>query len=194
MIERLEQLTIGQFVDMICGDGSVLCSRHEVVSADKLHSVTRNIALEYEAITDSASVKSYLMQSEELVKAEITRVVLTICEQLAKVEYYDHIREVLSEMGINAKKMTDDRLIAEVSSRNARAKKTIDDITKEKGTGNPATSDVRRLFDEQTAALMAHFKFQIDTTTMKATIYAHLVARNKREIKAQIAAMKKTRN
>ena len=50
---------------------------------------------------------------------------------------------------------------------------------------------IRAQFDAQTAAIMAHFKFQIDPATIKATLYANLVARHNREIKAQMAALKK---
>lgn len=38
---------------------------------------------------------------------------------------------------------------------------------------------------------MAHFKFQIDPATIKATLYANLVARHNREIKALMAALRK---
>ena len=43
----------------------------------------------------------------------------------------------------------------------------------------------------QSEIQMAHFKFQIDVSNMKATLYAHLVARFNREIKAHVEAFKK---
>lgn len=85
--------------------------------------------------------------------------------------------------------MTDQRVVAEVKSRLGRAKRDVAEI--EQGKEETPEVNIRREFDEQTAALIAYFKFQIDTETMKAPIYAHLVARYIRDLKVQKAALKK---
>lgn len=189
MIEKLEQLTIGQFIDLVSGDTSVLGSKREILSPLKVAITMRNIVFEYKEIADNAGAKSYLARAEELIKARIGVIVFSMCKNLVTHKAYANAREVLKEYGIDTRKMNDERVSVEIDSRLARAKNAIERFESEADTSE--TSNIRRLFDEQTAALMAYFKFQIDTESMKAPIYAHLVARYNREIKAQIAAMKK---
>jgi hypothetical protein len=191
MIERLEQLTMEQFIDMVSGNTDVLRDRFEIMAPapDKLARAMRDIVMEYKEIADPTGAHEYLAKSENLAKAKIELSVYSMCDNLVSIGQHDRAREVLNECGINASPMDEQRLIAEIKSRIGRAKRTIHELEKEDETGE-APEDIRRSFDEQTAAMMSHYKFQIDVTTIKATIYAHLVARFNREVKAQIAAMK----
>lgn len=191
MKTKLEQLTIGQFVDLVSGDVSVLSAPHEVVNETKALVATRNIIIEYKEIADPASVKGYLSDVEDLLKAKVDVIIFTMCHNLVAMGEHDRAREVLLEYGINADSMNKQRISAEVESRMARAKAAVEKIESEKDDKTPEQSDLRREFDYMTASLMSYFKFQIDTSTMKATLYAHLIARHNREIKAQMAALKK---
>lgn len=191
MKDTLDQLTIGQFIDLVCGDTSVLTDKREVVSQTKLAVVMRNIVFEYKEIADLSGVKSYLSDIEELIKTKIAVVVFTMCQNLVVLNEFARVRDVLVEYGVDANSKSDQRITAEVRSRLERAKSDVAKIESERKQDEMGTANIRRMFDEQTAALMAYFKFQIDTSTMKATIYAHLVARHNREIKTKLAAMKK---
>lgn len=192
MIEKLENLTIAQFIDLICGDTSVLLGKHEVVSPERIALNVRNIVFEYKNIADAASAKSYLFRIEETIKAKIEVLLFTMCKNMIILGQYDSVRDVLQEYGVNGVNiMTEKRLSAEVTSRLARSKLTVKEADSEQSDTKTDASQIRVEFDGQMAALMAHFKFQIDATTMKATVYAHLVGRYNREIKAKMAAMKK---
>lgn len=191
MIEKLEQLTIGQFIDLVCGDTSVLAGERDAVTETALIIAMRNIVFEYKEIVDSAGIKSYLSSVEELVKAKMSVVIFRMCQNLVSLNEHDRAREVLTEYGINANTMNDQRVAAEVKSRLERAKSTIARIEAENAKDQHESTNIRREFDAQTAAMMAHFKFQIDTSTMKASVYAHLVDRHNKEIKAQLAALKR---
>lgn len=191
MIEKLEQLSIGQFIDLLCGDTSILTSKREIVSEVKVTNAIRNIVFEYKEIADIAGVRNYLSLMDEMIKAKISSTLFSMCNNLVSLGEHDRAREVMIVYGINAKTMNDQRVAAEIKSRLERAKSTIARIEEESNSDKKEDSDIRRMFDEQTASMMAYFKFQIDTTTMKATVYAHLVARHNREIKAQLAAMSK---
>lgn len=191
MIERLEQLTVSQFVDLVCGDTSVLIGKREVVNEAVLVVAMRNIVFEYKEIVDKAGVSSYLSTIEELIKAKMSVVVFQMCRNLVSLNEHDRAREVLIEYGINANSMNDQRVTAEIKSRLERAKSTIEKIENESKKDKPGSINFRRVFDTQTAMLMAHFKFQIDTSTMKATVYAHLVDQHNREVKVMRAALKK---
>ena len=187
MIERLEQLTMEQFIGMVSGNTDVLRGKHEIVAPDKLALAMRDIVMEYKEIADPTGAHEYLAKSENLAKAKIELSVYTMCDNLVSMGQPDRAREVLNECGINASPMDEQRLMAEIKSRIGRAKRTIHELESEDAED---VEDIRRSFDEQTAAMMSHYKFQINIATMKATVYAHLVARFNREVKAQIAAMK----
>ena len=191
MIKHLQELTMAQFVDLSCGDTSVLLSKKEIVSPEKVAKAVKNIIFEYRSIADEASAKSYLTFTKDLIKAKATVILFKMCHNLVTINEHDRAREVMIVYGINASSMSDQRVTAEVTSRLERAKSTVAKLEKDNETANIELSEMRSSFDTQTAALMAYFKFQIDISTMRAPLYAHLVARYNREVKAQLSAMKK---
>lgn len=191
MKQKLEELTIGQFVDLICGDTSVLLGRHEIASPQKEAAAIRDIVFEYRELSDRAGAQSYLSNIEELIRNKVRMSIFSECLELVRVRKYETARNIMVQLGIGVAKMSDERLTAEIKSQFARARQA-EARAKENSHGPDGdAAEIRRSFDEQTAALIAFFKFQIDTDTMKATIYALLVARYNREIKAQLAAMNK---
>lgn len=190
MIETLEQLTVAQFIELVCGNINVLAEKNEKISEEKATGIIHNIAFEYKQIADPAGAKSYISKAEELVKAKIEVALFSICNNLVRMNEYGSARDVINEYGIKATSMDDRRIAMEIKSRMERAEKTISRIEDENNR-DIEPLNIRRMFDEQTAALMAYFRFQIDITSMKATVYAHLIARHNREIKAKIAAVKK---
>ena len=184
MKEKLDQLTIGQFIDLLCGEVDVILSNHEFAGEDKKGLITRNLIFEYKEIVDPSSAKQYLSIVEDMIKARLEMVLFSMCANLMNLREYDRAREVMIVYGVNAQSMNDQRVAAEVKFRVERAKSKINELQKDKDADTTTSDDIRRQFDEQTAALMAHYKFQIDTSSMKATVYAHLVSRYNREIKA----------
>lgn len=191
MIEKLEQLTLSQFVDLVCGDTNVLLGKHEIGNNDKLTIATRNIVLEYRAIADPGGTNSYLKHVEDWIKAKMNVIVFTMCNNLTTLKQYGRAREVLVAYELSASGWTDSRVDGTIQARLAQAKRELDDMETENEKLIAEREKIRAQFDAQTAAIMAHFKFQIDPATIKATLYANLVARHNREIKAQMAALKK---
>lgn len=191
MIERLDQLTIKEFVDLICGDTGVLVRKGEFVNPEKLAKAKRDIVFEYRMVTDKIGAASDLSVAEKMVKASISAVVFGICHNLTALKEFRLVRSILHEYGVGTESMDDARITAEVKSRYERAKMDIDKSKQEMGKHESYNGNIRDDFDAQTAALMAHFKFQIDTAAMKASVYAHLVARYHQEVKAMLDAAKK---
>ena len=190
MKTRLEQLTVNELIELMSGNTSVLKSGREQVSKKKLATTMRDIIFEYNLISDPAGARNFLLRAEEKTREEYNIRIFGMCDVLLRLEKYSNVREILTELELNADSisMSDKRVAAEVKSRLARAKKNLADLEEEDKPQQ--LSDIRRSFDEQTAALMVHFKFQIDTAQMKASVYAHLIARYKSEVKARLAAMK----
>lgn len=190
MKERLSELTVTEFVELICGDVSVLkSSPHEILDPKKVKIAARDIALEFKDISDRASMRSYLSQMEESAKLRLQILAYGIAADLSAIGSYDKAREVLSEHGINAGRMSDSRIEAESRSQLERAKGKLRRLLEE--SVDDKDIDVRREFSAQSASLMAYFKFQIDPDRMKADLYAHLISRHNAEIKAKLAALKK---
>lgn len=194
MIERLEQLTMSQFVDMLCGDTSVLLDKHEVANPDKIAKVVRSIVMEYRAIANPSGNNAYLRHSEDLAKAKMRVVAFTVCSNLVAFKQYGKAREVLLSLGMSASKWNDNRVAGTVKAKLEQARRELDTLNTESEKSKERDKNIRAMFDTLTATLMAHFKFQIDPTTIRATLYANLVARYDREIKAQMATMAKSKH
>lgn len=191
MKEKLEQLTLSQFVDLVCGDTNVLLGSREIGNPTKIAIATRGIVLEYRAIADPGGTASYFKHVENWIKAKMSVIIFTMCNNLVMLKQFDRAREVLVEYGLTASNWPDSRVDGTIQAKLAQAQRELDDLEKENDQALAEREQIRGQFDAQTASLMAHFKFQIDPTTIKASLYANLVARHNREIKAQIAAMKK---
>ena len=191
MITGLKELTIDKFIELVSGDKSVLNPEGDKVEETELLTATRNIIFEYREIADPAGVRSYLMELEDLIKERISVAVLNICRNLIDLGEIPAVRGILAEMGIRVRHIIDRRLPVEVNSMLEKSKREIARIEEGYRTDGRKSVDIRRDFEAQTAALMAHYKFQIDMATMRATLYAELVGRYNREIKARMATLKK---
>lgn len=190
MKTKLEQFTMAEFIDLVAGDTSVLLPE-KGDTAEDISKALRDIIYEYRAIVDPSGMKGSIMETEDLAKARITLQVLTMCSNILALGDEQSVRVILEELGINVSSTNSTMLKAVVKSRIAKAKASIAEIEKALVLEKGKDVDVRRRFDEQAAALMTYFKFQISMDSIKATIYAHMVAQYNREIKALNQARKR---
>lgn len=194
MKKKLEQLSIQEFVEMLCGNIEVLKdSRHEIVTEDKIKETVRCILLEYREIISPGGQRNYIMETANLVKERGRAILYSVCQTLVEIGECERVKVILEESGVRCQSFNEDRLKAEVSSRLARAKDNLSKMGKEEDKAKSDPDNIRKDFDMQTASLMAHFKFQIDPITMRASIYANLVSRLDREVKEMSNAVKKVR-
>lgn len=191
MKESLRELTMAQFINMICGDFKVLLEGHEIVSSRKLALKVRDIALEYRAIASPEGSDSYFRHIENNLKLRIAMSFFALCNALAATERFDEVRTILESYGIHTEGYSEARIAGIVQMKLAKARREIEEAEVEDEQAGIETDKIRSHFDELTASLMAHFKFQIDLGTIKASVFAHLVSRHIREVKARIKAMKK---
>ncbi|WP_304647442.1 hypothetical protein [uncultured Duncaniella sp.] len=191
MIKSLDQLTAKMLIDLICGDTSVLGTEDEDIPDSSKLITMRNIIFEYKEIADPHGAKEYLSHMEDLIKARLSVLMYTICSNLISLKKYDMARDILAVNDVSVASVSDERLIAKVESGLKRAQRDVSQLSEDKVESKDRKSDVRKAFDAQTASLMAYFKFQIDTATIKASVYANLVARHDREIKARASVLKK---
>lgn len=143
---------------------------------------------EYQSICDSASAKSYLTTARKKEQSKIRQTIFTICNNLYELGRIEEVRSIFREIGIREKRMDDERVKAEIMSGIAKAQREAE---QEAISQDSDETSVRASYDTLTASLMSHFKFQIDTETIKASVYANLVAQCHREVKAQTEMLRK---
>lgn len=193
MKKELSQLTMAEFIQLACGDTSVLAAG-KLDEPAEVADAARAIVEEYRQITES-SYTAELAEAEQRSKAQGEHTLYSLCDTLMHMGGTDAVRESLKNYGIAVGRMSDKRLAHEVKQRLARAEARLRRMAEEapveekKESGTP--KDIRNGFHQLTAMLMAHFKMQIDLEKTSAAAYAYLVARQDAEIKAQLKALRK---
>jgi len=195
MIKNLSQITVDQFVAIMEGDISTLLRGDVPISPKKAKAIARKLALEYKSIADPLGMNRYLCRNERKLKAQLEERVLTICENIMRFGKTDAVKDTLAELGIYTDRMPPERVRSAIRLKLAKARDTLkrlesDDEQDEVGDSEVRGESIREMFDSQTAAIMAHFKFQIDTHTMKASVYANLVCQYNAQVKAILARLK----
>ena len=94
----------------------------------------------------------------------------------------------MEDAGISTKRWDDSRIESEVHVRLQKSKRAFDEMAKEDDS-EESEGEIRDGVNSLTASMMAHFKFQIDAATMKAPLFAHLVARYQTDIKEMRKAL-----
>lgn len=189
MKTKLEQLTTAEFIELVCGNKDVLLDKHEVPNPYKVTIAMRNIVMEYRSIADPGGNASYLQRVEAIIKARLGVAVYSMCQNLVTLKEYDRAREVLIAAGLSADGWKDKRIESEVHIHLQKSKRAFAEID-EAEDADEDKENIRNAFNAMIAAMMAHFKFQIEISSMKAPVFAHLVARYHTELKALKNAIK----
>lgn len=193
MITSLSKITMRQYIELVCGDVSVLKERAEIVSPSKLGKTRKRLIYEYSRISDNAGSKIFLNDHVSRVRAKAELTMFQCLHNALLLGAFDEVRGVLKEYGI-ARKMDDKQLAEEVKRLLKRAKTNIRRSEKDFGKDNekqPAPDEIRTNFDRQAASLMSYFKFQIDLDRITASQFACLVDQAHKQINAQMAALSK---
>lgn len=185
----LEYITLEEFIAIMEGDISPIRPQLISMPTTERRHIVQKLALDYQAIADNAGVVRFLNKAKKEVIARMGVNIFTICKHLIVIGHVDDVKSILCEYGIRVDNMNEQRLKTEVEMQLARNKDALRRLEDDDDRANDC--DIRHQFDMQTAALMAHFKFQIDTKTIKASVYAHLVSQYRAEVKAIIDAHNK---
>lgn len=194
MKKSLGELTAAEFVDLLCGDTSVVTGYRALKYDVWTASVVRKILFEFKSICDIPGMRADMRRAENIARYGSEIAFYAMCKDMLQPESQGLVRTLLDEYGIRTAGMTFDRLAAEIESRMERAlheKKKIEDSMSDTEAGKTKNEETRESFAELTAALIAHFKVQIDPHTIKADVFAHLAARREREIKTLASSLKK---
>ena len=187
MKTRLDEITVSELIQLLCGKFDCL---GVPAKNEKVNIIVRKIVFEFREITDPSGMRSYIVDAEDYTRANNMVTFFTLCLLILEAGETDRVRELMDELNEPLGNAGEERIKAVLKSKLAKANKTLERLMAEK-TEEGKEPDVRRDFDELSASLMAHFKFQIDPDVMKASVYAHLVARMNRELKSRAKALKK---
>ncbi len=194
MIKSLSKLTMRQYIELVCGDVSVLTGKGEIAAPAQLQKTRKRIIFEYARLSDNAGSKIFLSDHSMRIKAKAELVLFQCLNNALALGAFDEVRGVMKEYGI-AKDMDDNQVSVEVARLLKRAKTNIKRHEQEQmqkdDEKEPTADEIRIQFDRQAASLMTYFKFQIDFDTMPASQFACMVDQAHKQINAQMAAMSK---
>lgn len=194
MIKSLSKLTMRQYIELVCGDVSVLTGKGEIAAPAQLQRTRKRIIFEYARLSDNAGSKIFLSDHSMRIKAKAELVLFQCLNNALALGAFDEVRGVMKEYGI-AKDMDDNQVSVEVARLLKRAKTNIKRHEQEQmqkdDEKEPTADEIRIQFDRQAASLMTYFKFQIDFDTMPASQFACMVDQAHKQINAQMAVMSK---
>lgn len=189
---RLSDLTLAEFIDLACGDNSVLLDDGESTDAAVLAHVRNNILSEYGFIADRTNAKSKMMDKEGTIKRESVLLVLKICNALLLLERFSDVRELLIEIEEYSGEKDEqlkkkvDRLIRLNEFEKKRAA-DMEEVQRKQFNDSPSPEKMRSAFYSEIAFLMTYFKMNIDSKQTNAEVYANLVRQADQEIRARKA-------
>lgn len=188
MNNDFNSLTLSEFIDLVCRYHDNIQTYS--LSQDDIGRM-RTVLLEYQEIASPGSITSLLFSNERVMKSRIVHNVMNICRYLYTCGLIEQVKTILIEYEPSASTWSKSRIEGEIELRVQRALREIEEAMLEKNDSTLDSNSIRRQFYQQIACIMAHFKFQIEPTTMKASLYANLVAQYSREMKLMKASMKK---
>ncbi|UBD64000.1 hypothetical protein K6V25_13730 [Bacteroides salyersiae] len=193
MIERLNQLSLYDFIELSCGDCTVLLSPGEEISEVELKKRSSDLIIEYKRITNPSGLNSVLMDREDMVK-ERTRVLLfKLCVSLIAIGAYEDVRETLAMLSYDMKSMSDEQVKSKVEELLRSAlfeQKRSDEIRSDNETEKATPEQIRSSFDAEIAFIMTFFKMNIDVRNINAAVYANIV----HQVEIEVNMRKKVSN
>lgn len=104
---------------------------------------------------------------------------LRICQALVSLGFYDDVRQVLGQLNVDTRNMSDEQVISKIDYLLHSAifeQKRNEERRSEEHKGSKATPEqIRSSFDAEIAFLMTFFKMSIDSRVINAAVYANIV-------------------
>lgn len=186
MKTRLNQLSLAAFIELSCGDMSVLIDKEEEVDDTILKAVKLQLMYEYKSIVNPAGMKSVLIDKEEESKLNARILMLRICLSLCMMGETEDVRKVMEEYEPGYSK-SDRDVEKDITGKLREAeflKKRISDT--KVAVPTPDDDDIRRAFDKEIAIIMTYFKMSIDINATNASVYANIVNQASEDMKRKL--------
>ncbi|WP_300701006.1 hypothetical protein [Bacteroides sp.] len=178
MKTRLNELSLAQFIELVCGDYSVLLADGETTDKMLLEENASELLVSYRCITDNANFKAQLMEKEECVKSKAKILILRLCSNLIAYKSYNDVLTLLESLDEDVLGLSDNDINEKVDEmlRTALFEAHRSELVKEKEVKVVRSPDeIRASFDTEIAFVMTHFKMSIDINTINAAVYANML-------------------
>ena len=179
MIERLNQITLSDFIELSCGNYACLLSDCKSMSESTLKEIASKLLVEYRSIVNPSNMKAMVMDKEDMLKERAKLLRLRICQALVSLGFYDDVRQVLGQLNVDTRNMSDEQVISKIDYLLHSAifeQKRNEERRSEEHKGSKATPEqIRSSFDAEIAFLMTFFKMSIDSRVISAAVYANIV-------------------
>ena len=170
MIERLNQITLNDFIELSCGNYACLLSDREFVSESTLKEIASKLLIEYRSIVNPSNMKAMVMDKEDMLKERAKLLSLRICQTLVSLGFYDDVRQVLEQLNVDSRNMSDEQVTSKIDYLFHSAifeQKRNEERRSEEHKGNKVTPEqIRSSFDAEIAFLMTFFKMSIDSLSL----------------------------
>lgn len=178
MKSRLNEITLAQFIELLCGNYLVLSDGDEV-KENELQECARSLIASYRFIADKPGMRALIADKEESVKSKMKVFFLRICNMLVLQEEFADVRSLLSmidEDVIGVDNATLHDKVAELL-RYATFEQQRDEEAHNKSENGDKTSpdNIRSYYDAEIAFIMTYVKMNIDMHRINAAVYANIV-------------------
>lgn len=181
MIENISEISLKNFIEVLCGNYSVLLQGEELPSSD-LKKKASDLIYDYRKIVNPSGVESYLMDREEEVKIKSRLLALRMCKALLSLGEVGFVLVAMKDLGYG--KVTTEKVESKIDRHIAEClymqKKHNDRL---KNNQNSRPQNIRESYDAEIAFIMTYYKMNIDVNVVSAGIYANMVRQAEREIK-----------
>lgn len=186
MINRLNELSMAAFIELSCGNTSVLLDDGEESDKAVLEHIRSELISEYKEITNPAAMKSMLIEKEDESKLKAKILMFRICKSLCSFGDYDLARGVMLEYDSGYSKNGED-MAKDIDKRLHDAEFMLKRISSSKEPYVPPTEkEIRDSFDKEIASIMTYFKMPIDIHTTNAAVYANIVCHAMADMKRKM--------
>ncbi|MDD3038818.1 hypothetical protein [Bacteroides sp.] len=180
MIERLNQISLNDFIEISCGNYHCLLSSGESASDVQLKERASKLIIDYRSIVSPTGMKALLMDKEDLTKENAKLLLLKICKNLIAINSYSEVRDIFQIMDVDVRNMDDKQVKEKLDYMLHTAifehKRNEERRAGEIGSTKKNTpEEIRSSFDAEIAFLMTYFKMNIDGNTINAAVYANIV-------------------
>lgn len=175
MIERLDQLTLQDLIEVSCGNIKPLGCEDELEGIK----LANRLVSEYLFIAQPTRAKMHLVESEDIAKLVMREKCLKILKLLCDLGHPEKAKEILLDLGVSESHLKDNEAIA------LRCKAMLDDVRfelrraqeakEENPMPNQSPEQLRKGWYSEIAFVMSTLKMSFDPGTMNAAVYANLV-------------------
>lgn len=176
MKTRLNEISLAQFIELMCGNYSVLLN-NDTVSDSELEDCARTLITSYRFISDKSGMKALLIEKENTIKCKMKVFFLRICNLLVMQEEFEEVRSLLALIDENTSEVDNDDLPEKVSEllRYAIFEQDRSEDNETIRNAKPSSEDIRSYYDAEIAFIMTYVKMSIDMYSINAAVYANIV-------------------